>query len=62
MFKHLYYRECHGFWHAKFAYRGSVLGSSQVTLPPQLPLKITLDLKVSKLAQKLSTHLPNLNP
>jgi len=36
----------HRFGQAKFAYGGSVLGSSQFTLLLQLPLKMTLDLKV----------------
>jgi len=30
-------------WQAKFAYGGSILGSIQFTLLPQLPLKIMLD-------------------
>jgi len=34
-----YYRELHGFGQPKFAYGGLVLGSSQITLLLQLPLK-----------------------
>jgi len=35
----------HGFGQAKFAYAGSILGSSQFTLLPKLPLKTMLNLK-----------------
>jgi hypothetical protein len=38
-----------GFVQAKFAYNGSVLGSSQFALLPQLPVKMTLDFKVIKI-------------
>jgi len=34
-----FYRAFHRFGIAKFAYSGSILGSSQFTLLPQLPLK-----------------------
>jgi len=43
---------------AKLAYGGSVLGSSQFTLLPQLPLKTTLDLKVVKTDSKVIISLP----
>jgi len=43
------YRVFEGFVQAKIAYNGSVLGSSQFTLLPQLPLKMTLDFKVIKI-------------
>jgi len=36
----------HGFGQAKFAYGGSVLGSSQFKHLPQLPLKMAHDFKV----------------
>ena len=36
----------HRFGQAKFAYGGSILGSSQYTLLPQLPLKMMLNLSV----------------
>ncbi len=39
----------HGFGQAKFAYGGSILGSSQFTLLPQLPVKAMVDLKVVKI-------------
>jgi len=42
-------RAFHGFGQDKFPYGGSVLGSSQFTPLPQLPLKMTLDLKVVKI-------------
>jgi len=35
-------------WEAKFAYSGSILGSSQFTLLHQLPLKMMLSLKSLK--------------
>jgi len=44
-----YYRAFHRFGQVKFAYGGLILGSSQFTLPPKLPLKITRDLKVVKM-------------
>jgi hypothetical protein len=40
-----FYRAFHGFGKAKFAYGGSILGSSQFTLLPQLPLKVMLGKK-----------------
>jgi len=47
-------RVFHGFWQTKFAYDGSILGSSQFTLLPQLPLKTMLSLKVVKIDCKIS--------
>jgi len=44
-----YYLEFHGFGQAKFAFGGSVLGASQFTQLPQLPLKTALNLKVVKI-------------
>ncbi len=52
-----YYRELHGFGQPKFAYGGLVLGSSQITLLLQLPLKTMLDLKVVKIDTKIITLL-----
>jgi len=50
----LFYRAFHGFGQAKFAFHGGlILDSSKFTLLPQLPLKITLDLKVVKLTREL---------
>jgi len=46
-----------GFGHAKFAYGGSILGSSQFTLLPQLPPKTMLDLKVVKIDLKIINSL-----
>jgi len=46
-------RAFHGFWQAKFACGGSILGSSQFTLLLQLPIKMTLDLKVVKIDTKI---------
>jgi len=44
-----YYRAFYGFGQAKFPYGGLVLGLSQFSLLPQLPLKTTmLKLKVVK--------------
>jgi len=37
-----YNRVFHRFWQAKFAYGGSILGTSQFSLLPQLPQKMTL--------------------
>jgi hypothetical protein len=47
------YRGFHGFGQAIFAYGGTVLGLSQFTLLPQLPLKTMLDLKVVKIDSKI---------
>jgi len=43
------YRAFHIFGQAKFAYGGSILGSSKFTLLPKLPLKTMLSLKVVKI-------------
>jgi len=47
-----YYRAFQGFGQAKFAYGGSILGSSQVHTA-QLPLKTLVHLKVVKIDLKL---------
>jgi len=52
-----YYRVFHGFGQAKFPYGGSILGSSQFTLLPQLPLKTMLSLKAIKIDSKISNSL-----
>jgi len=52
-----FYRAFHGFGQAKFAYGGLVLGSSQFSLLPQLPLKTMLDLKAVKIDSKLIMSL-----
>ncbi len=52
-FFRLSYRAFHRFGQAKLGNGGSVLGSSQFTLLPQLPLKATLDLKVEKIDTKI---------
>jgi len=54
-----YYRAFHGFGQAKFAYGGSILGSSQFTLLPQLTLKMMLNLKVVKFDTK-KNHIGSL--
>jgi len=46
------YKEFHGFWQAKFPDDGSVLGSSQFSILPQLSQKKLLNLKVVKIDQK----------
>jgi len=51
------YRVFHGFGQAKFPDGGSILGSSQFTLLPQLPLKMMLGLKVVKIDSKISNLL-----
>jgi len=50
----------HGFDQAKVANGGSILGLSQFTLLPQLPLKTMLSFKVVKIDSKISNSL--LNP
>jgi len=56
---HQFYRGgFHTFGQAKFAYGRSVLGSSQFTLLPQIPLKMMLDLKVVKIDSKIIISLP----
>ena len=47
------YRVFHGLWQDKFADGGSILGSSQLSLRPKLPLKTMLDLKVVKINSKI---------
>jgi len=54
----LIYRVCFtGFWQAKFAFSGLILGSSQFTILPQMPLKMMLSLKVVKIDLKISNSL-----
>jgi hypothetical protein len=48
-----FYRAFHRFGQAKFAFGGSILGSSQFTPLPQLPLKTMLGLKVVKIEPKI---------
>ncbi len=45
----LWNREFHSLEQAKFAHGGSILGSSQFKLLPQLPLKMTLNFKIVKI-------------
>jgi len=47
------HRAFRGFGQAKFADGGSILGSSQFTQLPLLPLKITLNLKKAKINSKI---------
>jgi len=47
----------HGFGQAKFAYGGSILGLSQLSILPQLPPKIMLDSKVVKIDPKIIISL-----
>jgi len=47
------YRAFHGFGITKFAYGGSILGSSQFTLLSHLPLKMMLKFKVAKINSKI---------
>jgi len=47
------YGAFHGFGQAKFAYGGSILGSSLYKLLPQLPLKTMLNLKLVKIDSKI---------
>jgi len=51
------YRAFHRFGQAKFPYGDSVLGSSQFTLLPKLPLKMMLDLKAIKINSKIIISL-----
>jgi hypothetical protein len=46
------YRAFHRFGHAKFPDDGSILGSSQFLILPQLPPKILLNSKVVKIDPK----------
>ncbi len=45
------------FGQAKIVYGGSILGSCQFTILPQLPLKTMLDLKVVKIQLKMIINL-----
>jgi hypothetical protein len=47
----------HRFRQAKFAYEGSILGSSQFLLLPQLPQKMELASKVVKVDLKIIISL-----
>jgi len=47
----------HGFGQAVFADGGSILGSTQLTPLPHLPLKTTLNLKVVKIDSKIIISL-----
>jgi hypothetical protein len=47
----------HGFGQAKFPNSGLVLGSSQFSILPQLPLKTMLILKMVKINWKISYSL-----
>jgi len=51
--KQQFYRAFHGFGQAKFVDDASILGSSQFSLLYQLPLKMTVDLKVVKISLKI---------
>jgi len=51
------YRVFHRFGQAKIPDGGSVLGSSQFSILPQLPLKMMLGLKVVKIDSKISNSL-----
>jgi hypothetical protein len=55
--KSICYRAFHRFGQAKFPEGGSVLGSSQFSILPQLPLKMMLGLKVAKIDSKISNSL-----
>jgi len=52
-----FYRTFHGFGQAKFNYSGLILGTSQFTLLPQLPLKTMLHLKVVKIDSEIIISL-----
>jgi len=52
------YRAFDEFGQAKFAYDGSVLGLSQFTLLPQLPLKMMLYSKMVKIDSIIIISLP----
>jgi hypothetical protein len=51
------YRAFHRIGQAKFPDGGSVLGLSQFSMLPQLPLKMKLGLKVVKINSKISNLL-----
>jgi len=52
-----YYRAFHRIGQAKFLYDGSVLGSSQFSILPQLPPKMMLNSKVVKIDPKIIISL-----
>jgi len=52
-----FYRAFHGFGQARFPDGGLVLGSSQFSILPQLPLKIVLDSKMAKIDPKVIISL-----
>jgi hypothetical protein len=52
-----FYRAFYRFGQTKFIDVGSVLGSSQFSILPQLPLKMMLGLKVVKINSKISNWL-----
>jgi len=54
---HVYYGAFHRFGQAKFPDGGSVLGSSQFSVLPQLPQKTMLSLKEVKIDLKISNLL-----
>jgi len=49
-----WYRAFHRFGQAKFPDGGSILGSSQFLILPQLPLKTMIGLKVVKIGSKIN--------
>jgi hypothetical protein len=53
----LFYRAFHRFGQAKFPNGGSILGSNQFSILPQLPPKILLDSKVVKIDPKIIISL-----
>ncbi len=54
-------RAFYGFGKAKLAYGGLILGSSQFTLLPKLPLKTMLDFKMVKIDSKNNHVIMLLN-
>jgi len=50
-------RAFHKFGQAKFVHAGLILGSSQFTILPQLPLKTRVDLKMVKIDLKIIISL-----
>jgi len=57
-FQSNFYIVFHGFGQAKFPHGGLVLDSSQFSLLPQLPQKMTLNLKMVKFNSKIIILLP----
>jgi hypothetical protein len=51
------YRAVHGIGQAKFPDGGSVLGSSQFSILPQLPLKMMLDSNIVNIDPKIIISL-----